>query len=129
MISIKHTRYYKNIGKFPMSYRRFADYALGWDGLLEKPDIALRMWSISQIEENYAGYRIDECLDINWFVFGGNGGGELYAFKLNDAKHVVYMIPIIGMSNDDAMQMDFSIDDVVAGIARHLLQGRPIAYA
>lgn len=36
-------------------------------------------------------------------AFGSNGGGELFAFDIRRGDDAVFMIPAIGMSNDDGL--------------------------
>ena len=69
------------------------------------------------IEEN-KGLEIDKYLP-DFFGFGSNGGGELFAFEINQGKPwKIVMIPFIPMEANEAITIAQDFEEFIRAIGR-----------
>ena len=61
----------------------------------------VELWAAEAIPSNNCDLEI-EMLAPGFIAFAGNGGGEVLAF---DATGIVYMLPMVGMASDCAIQV------------------------
>ena len=100
----------------PPSYVEFIESHDGWEGDLGDELGYFVIWSRDSIQENWDGYEMAQYLSDRWFPFGSNGGGEMLCFDLESGSDVVFWVPFIGMSDDEAMSQPYSFTDVVKAI-------------
>ncbi|MGE8380067.1 MAG: hypothetical protein ACN6PN_16995 [Sphingobacterium sp.] len=52
--------------------------------------------------------------EIDFFIFGSNGGGTAYAVKKSTSD--IYEIPFIGMSNEEAVFKNKTFSEFIDGL-------------
>ena len=63
-------------------------------------DSYLALWPAGDVLRFNAEYGLHEFAP-HYFAFGTNGGGELFAFDSRRSGNAVYLVPAIGISDDD----------------------------
>ncbi len=111
-------QYVDKRAELPPSYVRYIEAHNGWEGFLTGDDTYVVLWDKEAIEENYAGYEMSEYLDPRWFAFGSNGGGEMLCFDLKSGTDAVYMLPWIGMSDEEPILLHESFSGLACRIER-----------
>ena len=76
----------------------------------------LVLWAASEVVPFNADYEIRKYAPA-FFAFGSNGGGELFAFDTRISDDSVFMLPMIGMSDNDGMLFADSMDAFARRIA------------
>lgn len=102
--------------KLPPTYVQFIESHNGWEGDLGDELGYFVIWGQGLIQENWDDYEMALYLSDRWFPFGSNGGGEMLCFDLESGSDVVFWVPFIGMSDDEAMAQPYSFKDVVKAI-------------
>lgn len=111
-------RYVEMRAALPCSYVDYIESHNGWEGFLAGDDEYVVLWNKEAIQENYDGYEMRLYLDPRWFAFGSNGGGEMLCFDLASDSDAVYMLPFIGMSDEEPILLHESFRDLVGRIDR-----------
>ena len=96
---------------------QYLDYFTGdgrREGALSVEPGWFQLWPPGEVENWNRGYHVQEFAP-GFLGFGSSGGGELLAF---DADGRVFMIPMIGMSTDEARPVADSWREFVARIER-----------
>jgi hypothetical protein len=60
------------------------------------------VWKKDTIQERLIAYEMVLNLSDHWFPFGSDGGGEMLCFDLRQKEDAVFMIPYVGMADDEA---------------------------
>ncbi|MCC9657970.1 SMI1/KNR4 family protein [Rhodopirellula halodulae] len=76
----------------------------------------LVLWASFEVIPFNADYELREYAPA-FLAFGSNGGGELFAFDTRISGDSVFLLPAIGMSNDDGMLFADSMDAFARRIA------------
>lgn len=93
--------------ELPADYKRFMlahDGGEGWVG-----DHYLVLWRVADLSPFNADYGFPEHAP-SLIGFGGNGGGEAFAFDKRAALRSVVTAPLIGLSDEDAIPVAVSLD-------------------
>ena len=90
--------------KLPTGYLKLLKTCNGGEGELKKQEIFFRLWSADETIEANRDLSINEFLP-NFVAFGGDGGNELYTFKINSDETRIFMIPMIVMNEEDAIDI------------------------
>jgi len=96
--------------ELPAGYRAFMlahDGGEGWVG-----DHYLVLWSVSELLAFNRDYDFGERAP-SLIGFGGNGGGEAFAFDKRAGLRSVVTVPLIGLSDHDAISVAVSLDDLL----------------
>ena len=64
------------------------------------------------IQDRWVGYEMQKYFDDRWFPFGSDGGGEMFCFDLHSKGDGVFMLPFIGMSDEEAIAQYESFRDI-----------------
>ena len=97
-------RYVDKRSLLPPSYLDHIERYNGSEGDLGDEFGYVVIWDKETIQERWTEYEMYEYLSDYWFPFGSDGGGEMLCFDLRQSDDVVYYMPYIGMSDDDAMR-------------------------
>jgi hypothetical protein len=100
----------------PSSYVDYIEANTGWEGFPAGYDAYVVIWDKQLIRMHYDGYELAEYLDPRWFAFGSNGAGEMLCFDLNSGTDAVYMLPFIGMSDEEPLLLCESFSDLASRI-------------
>lgn len=73
-----------------------------------------QLWSPTEVEQLNGDYHVSEFAP-GFLGFGSSGGGELLAF---DSEGRVFMLPMVGMSPDQARPVADSWSEFIARIER-----------
>ena len=76
----------------------------------------LVLWASSEVVPFNSDYELHEYAPA-FLAFGSNGGGELFAFDTRISGDSVFMLPMIGMSNNDGVLFADSMDAFARRIA------------
>lgn len=99
--------------KLPQSYLQLLAISDGTEGDLGIEPGWFQLWEAEKVAENNQDYCVNEFLPGFW-GFGGNGGGELFAFRMNDGEpYAVYLIPFIPMEEKRAVLIADSFDSFI----------------
>jgi hypothetical protein len=94
----------------PPGYKGFMlthDGGEGWVG-----DHYLALWSVAELLAFNRDYDFGESAP-SLIGFGGNGGGEAFAFDKRAELRSVVTVPLIGLSDHDAIPVAVSLDDLL----------------
>lgn len=111
-------RYVEMRAALPRSYVDYIEANNGWEGFLKGGDEYVVLWDKEAIQENYDAYEMHENLGPHWFAFGSDGGGEMLCFDLNSGSDAVYMVPFIGMSDEEPILAHKSFRQLARRIVR-----------
>ena len=92
----------------PKSYIDFLKRHNGANGDLPVQPFWFELWQINELNQANQDAEIQKYLP-NYFGIGGNGGGELLAFNLENQK--VFTIPFIVMEEKDALLIAESFEE------------------
>jgi hypothetical protein len=97
--------------RVPASYLAFLAFSNGGEGPLAVEPGWFVIWPVEEILENNQGYQVDKQLP-GFFGFGGNGGGELFAFdtRVSQLRRVV-MVPFIPLKEQYALVVAESFEE------------------
>jgi hypothetical protein len=92
-------RLQSQIGQLPERYLAYLRKSNGAEGDLGVPPGWFVVWPAEEAAVATSEYEVLETLP-GYLAFGGNGGGELFVFRLsgNAEDGPVFMVPAIGMS-------------------------------
>ena len=110
--------YAKRRAALPSSYVSFIEDHGGWEGDLGGDLGFVMLWDRDTIQDCYEGHEMAQYLVDRWFPFGTNGGGEMLCFDLAAGTDRVYLLPYIGMSDEEPILRYDSFADVAAAIMR-----------
>ncbi len=96
----------------PPSYVEFIETNNGWEGDLGEQFGYIVIWNKETIQDRWVGYEMQKYLDDRWFPFGSDGGGEMFCFDLHSKGDGVFMLPFIGMSDEEAIAQYESFSDI-----------------
>lgn len=111
-------RYAQKKDQLPISYVEFVESHDGWEGDLGARYGYVVIWAKESIQDRWQSYEMAEYLPDHWFPFGSNGGGEMLCFDLRRKDGASYLIPYIGMSEDEAMEHCATFGLIAAAIER-----------
>jgi hypothetical protein len=83
----------------PPDYLAFLREANGSEGSVGRREKYLVLWPVGDIMRINADYHVQE-LAPHLLLFGSNGAGEAYAFKLTTNPVTVVSVPFIGMDEE-----------------------------
>jgi len=83
----------------PSDYLTFLREANGAEGSVGPKARYLVLWPVGDIMRINADYHVNEFAP-HLLLFGSNGGGEAYAFKLTANPVTVVSVPFIGMDEE-----------------------------
>lgn len=105
----------------PSDYRSFLQTANGFEGRIGHSGY-IALWSCQQIIGKNGNYKVAEFAS-GFLLFGSDGGGEAFAFDMQNAWAVV-MIPFVGMARTDAIPVGNSFTEFMRHYAADLFAGR-----
>jgi hypothetical protein len=85
--------------RLPEDYLAFLKEANGAEGGVGQNAKYLVLWQVGDIMRKNAEYHVEEFAP-HLLLFGSNGGGEAYAFKLTADPVTVVSVPFIGMDEE-----------------------------
>jgi len=85
--------------KLPKQYVEFLKYSNGAEGKIGESGYLL-IWSVEEVKELNDGYNVAEFVS-GFLLFGGDGGGELYAFDTRYNEMPIVNVPAICIDFDD----------------------------
>jgi hypothetical protein len=94
----------------PSEYEKFLREHKPLEGFTSGEPEYIELWSLDELADNNADIQIQEYAP-GFIAFAGNGGGEVLAF--NEAGEV-FMLPLIGMAPDSAIQVAGSFAELAA---------------
>lgn len=100
--------------KLPEEYVRYCAGDGPKEGGLSVQPLWFQLWPAGQVEQLNREYRVAEFAP-GFLGFGSNGSGELLAF---DATGRVFMIPLVGMSAEDARPVADSWSELLEKMER-----------
>ena len=109
-------RYIEKKSQLPNSFVGYIEERNGWEGDLGDYYGYVVIWDKEKIQEHWIGYEMAKYLPDYWFPFGSNGGGDMLCFDLRKKGDTSYLIPYVGMSEQDAMEHCISFDLIAAEI-------------
>lgn len=98
----------------PEGYRRFLLEHGGGEGWIGEHYLVL--WRASELASFNSDYGFPEHAP-SLVAFGSNGGGEAFAFDKRSEMQSIVMVPFIGMSEDDALHVAGSLDNLLDRMA------------
>ena len=101
----------------PTSYVAYVETVGGWQGFLAGSDGYIDLWNRGSIQKHYQSYTMDEFLDSRWFPIGSNGGGEMLCFNLDLRNDSIYLLPFIGMADEEPILFHRSFEELAHEIA------------
>lgn len=113
-------RYVQKRSLLPASYAQFIESHNGWEGDLGDYYGYVVLWAKELIEDRWQGYEMAKYLPDYWFPFGSNGGSDMLCFDLRKKGDTLYLIPYIGMCEEDAMEHCVSFELIAAEIDHRL---------
>lgn len=106
--------------QLPDSYVQFIEKRSGWEGDLGDYYGYVVIWAKELIEDRWLSYEMAKYLPDHWFPFGSNGGSDLLCFDLRKKNDTSYLIPYVGMSEEEAMEHCVSFDLIAAEIEQRI---------
>ncbi len=106
----------------PESYLTLLAFSNGPAGPLGIRPGWFQIWPAEQVLELNKGYGVPDCIP-GFFGFGGNGGGELFAFKIQSKQpHPIVMIPYVTMDEREAIVIAPSFGELInfMGVERNV---------
>jgi hypothetical protein len=98
----------------PESYTRFLLFSNGAEGPVGSAGY-IQLWAIQDIEVRRAGYQFDSFLP-QFLPIGSDGGGEALVIAMHRVPMSFGYMPIIGMAEDDYVEIGTDFGDVLAAI-------------
>ena len=95
---------------FPADYRDFLAVHDGGEGFVGENYLVL--WSADQLDPYNRDYEFPEHAPA-LIGFGGNGGGEAFAFDTRTTPWPVVMVPFIGLGLEDAIQVSADFEGLI----------------
>ncbi len=86
--------------RLPDDYVAYLRRSNGGEGFVG--EAYLRLWRAEELAQFNREYQVN-MLAPGLVAFGGDGGGEAFAFDTRDRKMPVVCVPFIGMSLEDAI--------------------------
>jgi SMI1 / KNR4 family (SUKH-1) len=109
-------RYMAMRSVLPPSYVEFIESKNGWEGDLGEELGYVVIWDKETIQERFDDYEMANYLSGRWFPFGSDGGAEMFCFDLESRRGGVFLIPFIGMSDEEALLKYDSFQDIAGAI-------------
>lgn len=100
--------------RLPKSYLDLMEVEDGLEGNTAYGHIML--WARELVIECYRDYEMAEYLDSKYYVVGSNGGAEMLVFDLTSPADAVYMLPFIGMSDEEPIKLVDKFDDLITAL-------------
>ncbi len=94
----------------PSEYREYLSAHAVFEGFATGDIGYIALWSLEEIPGNNADLAVQD-LAPGYLAFGGDGGGEVFAF---DASGAVYTLPMIGMEARYANRVASSFSELAA---------------
>ncbi len=102
----------------PQEYIAFLQYSNGGEGTLGIEPGWVQFWAAEVVLELNKGYQIDKYLP-GFLGFASNGGGELFAFEINqDKPWKIVVIPCIPMEANEAIIIANDFEEFIQNIGR-----------
>jgi hypothetical protein len=102
----------------PPHYLQFLERCNGGEGELSVAPMWLVMWPAERLIEYNRELEM-ETYAPGFFAFGGDGGGEIFAFAIDEAvDSAVYRLPILEMTPDKAKVIAANFDAFAACIGK-----------
>jgi hypothetical protein len=102
----------------PAAYLDFLRGSNGGEGQLGIEPGWFQLWPAEEVLELNEAYEVREALP-GYFAFGGNGGGEMFVFKVSDAaSSKVYMAPFIPLEEAEAVLIAGSFEEFAKAMGR-----------
>ena len=101
----------------PAQYKVFMNQRDGGEGFVGKHYLVL--WRAAELIDLNGVHETNEYAP-GLMLFGSNGGGEAFAFDLRDSAMPVRLVPLIGMSLEDAVLIADSFNDLLVRLAEPL---------
>ena len=101
----------------PTQYLDFLRFCNGGEGDLALQPVLFRLWSTDEVIEANQNLQVSEFLP-GFVVFGGDGANELFAFRVDADESKIYMIPMIVMSEEDAIAVAEDFAKFIEAIGR-----------
>ena len=111
-------RYLEKKHRLPESYVCFLEAHKEWEGDLGEYYGYVVLWDRAKIQDYWTSYEMAKYLPDHWFPFGSNGGDDMLCFDLRKKNDTSYLIPYIGMSEQDAMEHCISFELIAAEIEK-----------
>ena len=105
-------RYIDKRDYLPQSYLDYIEINNGWEGDLGDAFGYVVIWDKETIQDRWAEYEMSEYLSDYWFPFGSDGGGEMLCFDLRRKDDVVFIMPYVGMSDNDATRKHDTFEEL-----------------
>jgi hypothetical protein len=113
-------RYTRKKHQLPESYVQFIEKRNGWEGDLGDYYGYVVIWAKETVDERWQGYEMAKYLPDYWFPFGSNGGSDMFCFDLRKKGDTSYLIPYVGMSEEEAMEHWVSFELIAAEIDQRM---------
>jgi len=98
----------------PESYLTLLAFSNGPEGPLGVRPGWFQIWPAEQVLELNKGYGVPDYIP-GFFGFGGNGGGEFFAFKIQSKQpYPIVMIPCVTMDERDAIVIAQDFDELIS---------------
>ena len=101
----------------PKEYLNLLRFCNGGKGDLAVQPVLFHLWSTQETIEANRDFGVDEFLP-NFVLFGGDGANEVFAFRVDANQSKIYMIPLIVMSEEDAIVVAENFTDFIESIGR-----------
>lgn len=99
----------------PTQYLDLLRFCNGGEGDLALQQVYFQLWSTKEAIEINNNLPISEFIP-GFMAFGGDRANEIFAFRVDDLESRIYMIPLIGMSEEDAMVIAENFTEFIEAI-------------
>jgi hypothetical protein len=102
--------------KPPAGYLEFMRRCNGGEGPVGKR--YLMLWSLEELRQCNEDYRV-KVFAPGLFLFGSSGGGEAYAFDIQQPAPGIVSVPFVGISLKEARGPSRTFDEFLQSLAHH----------
>lgn len=97
----------------PPDYLDFMRQCNGGEGFVQ--DEYLVLWRVEELERFNREYEVAEYLS-EALLFGTNGGGEAFGFRMSVGELDIVEVPFVGMDEESCTHVARTFSDFISGI-------------